>query len=55
MDYIVRVFFENFSQGGKNEKSVHFGNGDDIFTVNGVDSYTGCEIPTLKNDIFLAP
>jgi len=30
-------------------------NGDDIFTVNGVDSYTGREVPTRENDIFLAP
>jgi hypothetical protein len=30
-------------------------NGDDIFTVKDVDSYTGREIPTLKNDIFLVP
>jgi hypothetical protein len=30
-------------------------NGDDIFTVNGVDTYTGREIPTQKTDIFLAP
>ena len=30
-------------------------NDDDIFTVKGVESYTGREAPTLKNDIFLAP
>lgn len=29
--------------------------GDDIFTVNGVDSYTGREIPTHKKDIFVVP
>ncbi|OQY07323.1 MAG: hypothetical protein B6I25_02205 [Planctomycetales bacterium 4572_13] len=30
-------------------------NGDDIFTVSGVDVYTGREIPASSNDIFLAP
>lgn len=30
-------------------------NGDDIFTVLGVDSYTGSEMPSGDNDIFLAP
>jgi hypothetical protein len=30
-------------------------NGDDIFTVNGVDSYTGREIPANERDTFLAP
>lgn len=30
-------------------------NGDDIFTVNGVDAYTGCEVPADQNDTFLAP
>ena len=30
-------------------------NGDDIFTVEGVDAYTGREIPASQNDIFLAP
>lgn len=29
--------------------------GDDIFTVHGVDAYTGREIPSGENDIFLAP
>lgn len=29
--------------------------GDDIFTVHGVDAYTGREIPAGDNDIFLAP
>jgi prepilin-type processing-associated H-X9-DG protein len=29
--------------------------GDDIFTVHGVDTYTGREIPTGANDTFLAP
>ncbi len=30
-------------------------NGDDIFTVSGVDVYTGREVPAGSNDIFLAP
>lgn len=30
-------------------------NGDDIFTVSGVDFYTGCEVPTASNDHFLVP
>lgn len=30
-------------------------NGDDIFTVYGVDTYTGREIPAGDNDTFLAP
>ena len=30
-------------------------NGDDIFTVSGVDIYTGREVPTGKDDVFLAP
>jgi type II secretory pathway pseudopilin PulG len=30
-------------------------NGDDIFTVRGVDSYTGTESPADENDIFLVP
>lgn len=30
-------------------------NGDDIFTVNGVDTYTGCETPSDTQDVFLAP
>lgn len=30
-------------------------NGDDIFTVNGVDCYTGREIPADDRDTFLAP
>ncbi len=30
-------------------------NGDDIFTVSGVDVYTGRETPAGSNDIFLAP
>jgi prepilin-type processing-associated H-X9-DG protein len=30
-------------------------NGDDIFTVNGVDAYTGREVPADQNDTFLAP
>jgi prepilin-type processing-associated H-X9-DG protein len=30
-------------------------NGDDIFTVNGVNAYTGRETPTDQNDTFLAP
>lgn len=30
-------------------------NGDDIFTVDGVNTYTGLEIPAGENDIFLAP
>jgi prepilin-type processing-associated H-X9-DG protein len=29
--------------------------GDDIFTVHGVDAYTGREIPAGEDDIFLAP
>lgn len=29
--------------------------GDDMFTVNGISEYTGCEIPSSENDIFLAP
>jgi prepilin-type processing-associated H-X9-DG protein len=29
--------------------------GDDIFTVDGVNTYTGLEIPAGENDIFLAP
>jgi hypothetical protein len=29
--------------------------GDDIFTVSGVDTYTGCEIPSDARDVFLAP
>ena len=30
-------------------------NGDDIFTVRGVEAYTGTEIPADNNDIFLVP
>ncbi len=30
-------------------------NGDDIFTLQGVDAYTGTEMPSDKNDIFLVP
>jgi len=30
-------------------------NGDDIFTVRGVDTYTGTETPADENDIFLVP
>ena len=30
-------------------------NGDDIFTVSGVDAYTGCEVPTASDDDFLVP
>jgi prepilin-type processing-associated H-X9-DG protein len=29
--------------------------GDDIFTLRGVDTYTGTETPADKNDIFLVP
>ena len=28
---------------------------DDIFTIEGVDEYTGKEVPTKENDTFLAP
>lgn len=30
-------------------------NGDDIFTISGVDVYTGREIPSCSKDIFLVP
>lgn len=30
-------------------------NGDDIFTISGVNEYSGCETPSGENDIFLAP
>jgi hypothetical protein len=30
-------------------------NGDDIFTVRGVDTYTGTETPADDNDVFLVP
>ncbi|MHC4289017.1 MAG: hypothetical protein ACYSOF_00545 [Planctomycetota bacterium] len=30
-------------------------NGDDIYTVKGVDVYTGCETPVVSDDIFLVP
>jgi hypothetical protein len=30
-------------------------NGDDIFTVFGVDTYTGTETPANENDVFLVP
>jgi hypothetical protein len=30
-------------------------NGDDIFTVRGVDTYTGTETPADENDVFLVP
>jgi len=30
-------------------------NGDDIFTVSGVDCYTGRELPADERDVFLAP
>lgn len=30
-------------------------NNDDIYTVRGVDAYTGKEVPADENDIFLAP
>jgi hypothetical protein len=30
-------------------------NGDDIFTLQGVDSYTGTESPLLVSDVFLVP
>lgn len=30
-------------------------NGDDIYTVRGVDTYTGTETPRDKNDVFLVP
>jgi len=30
-------------------------NGDDIYTIEGVDQYSGCEVPHDDNDIFLAP
>jgi hypothetical protein len=30
-------------------------NGDDIYTIEGVDEYSGCEVPHNNNDIFLAP
>lgn len=28
---------------------------DDIFTIQGISEYKGCEMPTNENDIFLAP
>ncbi len=30
-------------------------NGDDIFTISGVDTYTGREVPVVNTDIFLTP
>jgi hypothetical protein len=30
-------------------------NGDDIFTIQGVDTYTGTESPASANDVFLVP
>jgi prepilin-type processing-associated H-X9-DG protein len=30
-------------------------NGDDIFTIRGVEAYTGTEMPLDENDIFLVP
>jgi hypothetical protein len=29
--------------------------GDDIYTVRDADSYSGCEVPSCEEDIFLAP
>lgn len=29
--------------------------GDDIFTIQGVDVYSGTEMPVVKNDVFLVP
>ncbi len=30
-------------------------NGDDIFTIQGVDAYAGTETPTIETDVFLVP
>jgi len=30
-------------------------NGDDIFTIQGIDSYGGTEMPTIETDVFLVP
>jgi hypothetical protein len=30
-------------------------NGDDIFTIQGINAYTGTEMPTIANDVFLVP
>jgi hypothetical protein len=30
-------------------------NRDDIYTIEGIDQYSGCEVPHDDNDIFLAP
>lgn len=44
-----------FSDGSVQFIRTRLVNGDDIFTVSGVDSYTGRETPADARDIFLAP
>jgi len=44
-----------FSDGSVQFIRTRLVDGDDIFTVSGVDSYTGREIPADARDIFLAP
>jgi prepilin-type processing-associated H-X9-DG protein len=44
-----------YCDGSVNFAKTRVLNGDDIFTVHGVDTYTGREIPAGDNDTFLAP
>lgn len=43
------------SDGSVQWIQVRLVNGDDIYTINGVDEYTGSEIPKDFSDIFLVP
>lgn len=61
---LKKMMSENHGGRGQNvlycDGSVEFAgnrviNGDDIFTISGVDVYTGCEVPTSAADIFLVP
>ena len=63
-DDLKKMLSPNHNQKGQNvlfcDGSVEFldtrhYNGDDIFTVRGVDEYTGREVPADENDTFLVP
>lgn len=61
---LKKMMSPNHNQKGQNilhcDGSVIFISGrivsnDDIYTIQGVDEYSGCEVPHDDNDIFLAP
>ena len=63
-EQIRKMMSQNHCDRGQNilysDGSVEFAkdrvvNGDDIFTVHGVDAYTGRETPAGEDDIFLVP